>query len=233
MILYGGLLNQYVVYDIANAVQFSLYGAVRPRLTPTVEQSTTWPIYGGLKTIRQAPVKVTIYGAMFTRMTAPVKHVLYGALLNTAAKSCNISGLSISNIAEIKRFPTPDYKYNIYPYLVSDVAKVIGLTDYLIIGSEIICTSLPAGAITVIPFNRLQLKAEEVKQLQVINLIPDRAEYQNITVSGSLEFSLDQVTWTNSLVVEDVFYVRAPAMAVDGTDYSKDIELTATVYPRG
>ena len=233
MILYGGLLNQYVVYDSANAVPFSLYGAVRPRLTPTVEQSTTWPIYGGLLTVKNAPTRFTVYGAQFTRLTAPVKLSRYGALLVTAAKGCNISGLSISNIAEIKRFPTPDYKYNIFPYLISDVAKVIGITDYMIIGSEIICTTLPAGPITVIPFNRLQLKAEEVKQLQVINLIPDRAEFLDIVVSGSLEFSLDQVTWVNQLTVTSTFYVRAPAMAVDGTDYSKDIELSASVYPRG
>ena len=232
MIVYGAILNSFT--PLYGGTPFTFYGAITERLEQHSESSTIFPIYGAITQQVIAPNKFKQYGALLKVIQAPSKFVVYGAVNKVTAKNVNLSGLSISAIAKSMIFTTPSYRYNIYPYHVNDVYKITGATDYQIVGTELVCRELPTGPVVIIPFERLCIAANEVRLLTVINTIPARAEFKNITISSnSFKFSLDGITWNQVLQVIDKFYVKAPDMLIDGVDFTKEITVQATVYPKG
>ena len=234
MILYGALKNHLVVLT-GGSSPFTLYGAVRHRATVAViSTETTFPLYGAVLINKLAPTKLKIYGAVRRRLTAPKHFLYYSSKISHTSLGANISGLSISQITKDLHFSTPAFIYDISPYYINDVYKVIGGIDYLIVGKQLIFNTLPTGPIRVIPFSRLQINADEIKLMTVENLIPTRAEFKDIVVSSNgFMFSLDQITWTTSLAVDSIFYVKAPSMVADGTDMTQEIFVSARVLPRG
>jgi hypothetical protein len=230
MILYGGLLNQFNV--IYGGTPFTIYGGIKKQLT---KEGATWPIYGAMHVIKSAPTHILVYGATTCSLVSPTHKMWLGAVRQTTAIGVNISGLSISAIPKSLYFETPAYMYNIYPYRVSDVSAILGTTElYTITDSTIIFQTIPAGPIRIILFNRLLLMADEIKQLEVINTISNRVEFTDIQVGGNFTFSLNATgPWSNPLTVTDFFYIKAPSMSIDGSDFTKDITVSAKVFPRG
>lgn len=233
MILYGGKLNYFEV--LLTGTPFTVYGAVKKRLRPAVDQPVTFPIYGATLKTLIAPIHHKIYGATLCYKLPPTRFTIYGAKNNTISQGANLLGLSISNLAQVLNFNTPAYTYNIAPYYSSDVATILGTTNsYTVVGSDVVFTTLPTGPIKVILFDRLKIYANEIKELEVTNTIPQRAIFSDIKVSSdTFTFSLDKLTWHSQLTVSDIFYIKAPDMLTDGQDFSQEILVTATVLPRG
>ena len=228
MILYGGLTNSFNVLDIGNATPFSRTGAVTRHLAIQEEQLSSFPMYGAVVRRLQAPTHHKILGAVTTHKIAPIKFKMTFATSRHTALGANALGLQINNLKDILRFPTPANTYDIYPYVVSDIYKVLGTTNpYVISASKLTFETAPTGTITVVPFNRLQLYVDDIEEMIVTNIIPDRAEFSNIVVSGDFGFSLSKTgPWTNTLQVTNKFYVKA----LTG---STTINITADVLPRG
>lgn len=234
MILYGGLVNQFIVLDIANAVPFSITGAVLEQMAPAVEPTDgIFPIYGATLISKTAPIRHKVYGAVLVNKIAPTRLKELYAVHKIAHLGANIIGLSISGLDQLLVFPTPSKVYNIYPYNSSHIARVEGTTEeYIIVGNQLIFNNAPTGTITLVPFNRLQSDIETVHRLVCTNTIPTRAAFKNIQLSGNFSFSLNSTgPWSNPLSVQEgeVFYVKTNN--IEGI--ANLITVNAVCYPVG
>lgn len=248
MILYGATRNIYNALTSPTG-PLVVYGSIVVRSGP--EEATVFPLYGAVKVMAIAPVALAILGAIKITKVAPTKFKLLGplktvrqapsyirlrgAIKTLATRSVNISGLNVSDIAQAMTLETPDVSYNIYPYLASDVKAVVGTElPYRIVEHDLLFDEAPAGPIDLVLFNRLQLYADEVRQLTVINTIPSRMDFSDVRVSGDFQFSLNAAgPWVNELTVNSVFYVKAPTLPAIGSDYTKHLTVTAVATPRG
>lgn len=230
--IYGPMLREYAInksYLLANN-PFSLYGGMKQLIGP---EPTHFPLYGPVYVTRLAPAKFTFRGPVKTIRLAPANITVYGSKLVTIYPSVNISGLTVSDIAISMTLPSPDVSYDIYPYLESDVKTVIG-TDlpYRIVEHNLLFDTQPTGPITIVPYNRLQLYTEEIRQLTVTNTIPNRMDFTNIQVSGDFLFALNASgPWFSTLTVLDNFFIKAPALTQ--SSYTQQLLVTATATPRG
>lgn len=235
MILYGGLLNSHSVLNPANATPFTLTGALRIRAAIAVVQAdTAFPIYGALRTQRLPPTYFTIYGAHNKRLILPVMQEFYGAVRNQTVLSFQIENLTLSTIGIKRTYNTPKLTYDISPYTMADIYKVIGAAYYTVTGSILTVTTLPTGPIEIIPNSRAVLWANEVAQVVLGNTAPTKYAFSNINITGDVQFSTSNVgPWTNSITpnIGDTFYIKAPDMAVDGVDFTKELYITAKVTP--
>jgi hypothetical protein len=231
MIVYGSVLNKFSLYSVGT--NFTLLGAIKTIRGP--ESSQTFPIYGAVLVEKIAPIKINYTGAIVSNITAGNKFTIYGPVSLNKKASINISGLSIENIAVRKVLPVPSLVYNIYPYLISDVKKILG-TDlpYEIVGNNLIFSTEPEGSISLVLFNRLNIYSNSIRKLTLSNLIPTKAEFRDITVSGDFLFSLNSTgPWTNRLNVIDTFYVKAPNITQIGSNYTQEFTVEATIIPIG
>lgn len=231
MIVYGSILNKFSLYQ--NGTSFTIFGAVKNLSGP--ETSQNFPIYGPILTNKAATIKINILGSVLNSILANDKFTIFGSVINNNKASINLTGLSVDNIAVRKILPIPSLIYNIYPYLVSDVKKILG-TDlpYIIIGHELIFSTMPENSISLVLFNRLNMYSNDIRKLTLSNLIPTRVEFRNIIVSGDFLFSLNSTgPWTNTLAVIDSFYVKAPNILQIGSNYSQEFTVEATVIPIG
>ena len=232
MILYGAIKNSFTLL-LGSGTSFTIKGAVLSRSGP--EATTAFPIYGSLITLRNAPNKFTLLGPVKVNRNAPQCINMLGAVRSFQTLSPNISGLVISDIDAVLTFNTPSTVYNIYPYYSSDVKTIIGTTlPHRIVERNLLFDTLPEGPIHVIPFHRLQVYANEIRQLTVVNTIPNRLEFTHINVSGDFLFSLNSTgPWTNSLDIVNTFYVKAPNITLIGSNFSQEFTVTATAIPIG
>lgn len=232
MILYGATRNLYNALFLSNG-NIKIYGSVFTRSGP--EETTTFPLRGAVKVTRLAPTRFQLLGPVKTVRQAPSHIALRGAIKTLATRSVNISGLNVSDIAQAMSFETPDVKYNIYPYLSSDVKTVHGTSlPYRIVEHDLLFDEAPAGSIDLVLFNRLELYAEETRQLRVTNTIVNRMDFTDVRVSGGFQFSLNvNGPWTDTLTVVDKFYIKAPTLPAVGSDYTKHLTITAVATPRG
>jgi hypothetical protein len=229
MILYGAVKNSFSSY--ITHTHFTLYGGIITQAGP--EQIFSFPILGPVVSQVYPAAKFSLLGPTLVTVNPAIGFKQYSAKLTITTTGINISGLVISDIAILKTFDTPSLSYSIYPFIISDVKLVLGTTlPYQIVNNDLMFTTLPEGPITIIPYNRLQIYAEEVKQLHVVNTVSSRLEYSDIVVSGDFQFSLNPTgPWSTELEVIDTFYIKAPTLAVDGSDYSKSIDVRAMATP--
>lgn len=234
MIRYGSTISKFIRLDISQASPFTIRGAIKQRFI-SANTGVTFPIYGAVTQQLVAPKHFAITGSVIKHVLAPVYFKRTGAVLKYTTQGLNISGLVIPNIKQVMHFQEPAYKYDIYPYERNDINKVLNYTStFQIVGNWLLLDSLPNGAITVVPFDRLQIDAGEIKNLTVKNTIPDKAEFLNITVSGGFLFSLTKTgPWSSELSIVDNFYVKAPELQTDGSDFTKEIIISAVAFPRG
>ena len=250
MILYGAIQSNYNVLFYWDGIPFTILGAVERRKAPEVVQATTFPIYGAVLCTKNAPKFFkTPYGIKHN-LTAPNLFRTNYALLNSfkvtilfkklyalkhiTSPSAKIYGLNVSDIKYNLIFNTPSLSYDISPYYAGDILTVLGTNiPYSISLTTITFESMPTGPITVVPQRRLQIYADEVKELTVVNTIPNRAEFFDIKVNGGFQFSLDGQNWNNTLSIIDRFFIKAPSLLQDGIDLGQALTITAKVFPKG
>lgn len=233
MIWYGGLRNKFTRLT-GTTTHFHITGGVKVRLTPVVEVSQQFPVYGAVHKVIDAPVRDAWYGAMLRRIVPPRLFTTMGAKLNHAQIATDLPSLTLETTGRRIIFSTPRLSYDISPYNSSDVYKVIGGGTHSISGSILTFDVLPTENIIVIPNTRLQMHADEIRAVRVINSEPKKYDYSNITIANGAQYALAETgPWVSSLTVTDRFYMKAPSMVDEGSDFTRDITLSATITPRG